>query len=70
MKYFLMDLREEIIWRIGWLSGYKTAENNYIRNHDTILFYTMNPSDYTFNKIYNTFDDYQDRFNDKTKGNY
>ncbi len=66
-EIFPNGFKREIIWRIGWLSGYKTAENNYIRNHDTILFYTMNPSDYTFNKIYNTFDDYQDRFNDKTK---
>ncbi|MEA2065597.1 MAG: DNA methyltransferase [Thermotogota bacterium] len=29
----------EIVWRIGWVSGYKTAIERYIRNHDTILFY-------------------------------
>ena len=66
-EIFPNGFKREIIWRIGWLSGYKTIENNYIRNHDTILFYTMNPSDYTFNKIYNTLEDYQDRFNDVQK---
>ena len=32
------NFQREIIWRIGWLSGYKTIAKNYIRNHDTILF--------------------------------
>lgn len=32
------NFQREIIWRIGWLSGYKTIEKNWIRNHDTILF--------------------------------
>ncbi len=34
------NFQREIIWRIGWLSGYKTVDNNWIRNHDTILFYS------------------------------
>lgn len=34
------NFQREIIWRIGWLSGYKTTGNNYIRNHDSILFYS------------------------------
>ena len=29
----------EIIWRIGWISGYKSAANKFIRNHDTIYQY-------------------------------
>lgn len=33
------NFQREIIWRIGWLSGYKTADKNWIRNHDTILFW-------------------------------
>lgn len=41
----------EIIWRIGWVSGYKSSVNNWIRNHDTILFYSKN-KDYIFNKEY------------------
>ncbi|HFC6625376.1 TPA: DNA methyltransferase, partial [Neisseria meningitidis] len=34
------NFQREIIWRIGWVSGYKTTVSNYIRNHDTILFYS------------------------------
>ncbi|OOQ37442.1 site-specific DNA-methyltransferase, partial [Helicobacter pylori] len=29
------NFRSEIIWRMGFLSGYKTAAKKYIRNHDT-----------------------------------
>lgn len=46
------NFQREIIWRIGWLSGYKTADNNWIRNHDTILFYSKNAERLVFNKIY------------------
>ncbi|MCY7007942.1 site-specific DNA-methyltransferase [Fusobacterium simiae] len=45
------NFQREIIWRIGWVSGYKTSVNNYIRNHDTILFYSKNKEFY-FNKHY------------------
>ncbi len=41
--------QREIIWRIGWISGYKSAAKNWIRNHETILFYTRSES-FTFNK--------------------
>lgn len=46
------NFQREIIWRIGWLSGYKTLDNNWIRNHDTILFYSKNSSALKFNKKY------------------
>ncbi len=42
--------QREIVWRIGWLSGFKTRARNWIRNHDTILFYTRDPARFTFNK--------------------
>jgi adenine-specific DNA-methyltransferase len=42
----------EIIWRIGWISGYKARANNWARNHDTILFYAKDKSHFTFNKIF------------------
>jgi site-specific DNA-methyltransferase (adenine-specific)/adenine-specific DNA-methyltransferase len=42
--------QREIVWRIGWLSGYKTAARNWIRNHDLIFFYTRDPRAFTFNK--------------------
>ncbi len=57
------NFQREIIWRIGWLSGYKTIANNYIRNHDTILFYSNNPDNFIFNKLYNTRKDFVERFN-------
>ncbi len=39
------SFQREIIWRIGWVSGYKSAvKNNYVRNHDVILFYTKSDS--------------------------
>jgi len=41
----------EIVWRIGWISGYKSAAKNWIRNHDTLLFYKKGPT-FTFNKSY------------------
>lgn len=46
------NFQREIIWRIGWLSGYKTMENNWIRNHDTILFYAKNARELDFKKQY------------------
>lgn len=44
------NFQREIVWRIGWVSGYKTKAKNWIRNHDTILFYTK--GDLFFNKKY------------------
>lgn len=46
------NFQREIIWRIGWLSGYKTAANAYIRNHDTILFYSRHAPTLFFDKKY------------------
>lgn len=48
------NLQREIIWRIGWVSGYKSVADNWIRNHDTILYYTVNneKENRIFNKIY------------------
>lgn len=40
----------EIIWDISVLSGYKTLANNWIRGHDTILYYTKS-AQFTFNKL-------------------
>ena len=48
----LENFQREVIWRIGWLSGYKTGVSNYVRNHDSILFYSKNKNKMFFNKIY------------------
>lgn len=46
------NFQRAIVWRIGWLSGYKTTANNFIRNHDTILFYSKSREDLDFIKKY------------------
>ncbi len=60
------NFQREIIWRIGWLSGYKTMAKNYIRNHDTILYYSKNAEKTYFNKIYLERKDFVERFSDTT----
>jgi len=40
----------EIIWRIGWVSGYKTQVDAFVRNHDTIFFYSRSGRKGFFNK--------------------
>jgi adenine-specific DNA-methyltransferase len=63
------NFQREIIWRIGWVSGYKTATENWIRNHDVILYYTKNPDNYIFNKIYIPYPpDYERRGGGKPTG--
>jgi adenine specific DNA methylase Mod len=46
------NFQREIIWRIGWISGYKSADKNWVRNHDTILFYSKNAEKLKFKKNY------------------
>lgn len=47
------NFRSEIIWRIGWVSGFKTQKKGWIRNHDTILYYLKSPTaKEAFNKEY------------------
>ncbi|MDO4566421.1 MAG: site-specific DNA-methyltransferase [Oscillospiraceae bacterium] len=45
------SFQREIIWRIGWISGYKSADKNWIRNHETIFYYSKS-DDFVFNKEY------------------
>ncbi len=42
--------QREIVWDTQVLSGYKTMVKNWIRGHDSILFYTKNQKDFLFNK--------------------
>ncbi len=56
------SFRNEIVWRIGWVSGYKTQKVGWIRNHDIILYYVKNKSGYVFNKAYIPYpEDYKRR---------
>ena len=62
------NFQREIIWRIGWLSGYKTKDKNWIRNHDTILFYSKNNLEMkkSFNKYYLYNIDFKEYIDEKT----
>jgi DNA modification methylase len=44
------NCRREIIWRSGWVSGFKTRAKNWVRNHDTLLYYVKDSANFTFNK--------------------
>ena len=57
------NFQREIVWRIGWLSGFKTKANNFIRNHDTILYYSKNSKEVFFKKVYIQKKDFVPRFN-------
>jgi adenine-specific DNA-methyltransferase len=62
------NFQREIIWDISVLSGYKTIANNWIRGHDTILFYSKDPSNILFNKQKMPHrKEYLDRFNKTEK---
>ena len=48
-----MHFRNEVIWRIGWVSGFKTQKLGWIRNHDVILYYLKSDeAKKLFNKEY------------------
>ncbi len=44
--------QREIVWRIGWISGFKSRARGWIRNHDTLLFYAKGGRPATFHKEY------------------
>lgn len=45
--------QREIVWRIGWVSGFKARANNWIRNHDLIFFYVKDPQRFVFHRQVN-----------------
>jgi len=60
------NFQREIIWDISVLSGYKTIANNWIRGHDSILFYSKNSKLLKFNKVKTEHSEkYLARFNKK-----
>ena len=57
------NFRREIVWDIAVLSGFKAAAKNWIRGHDTILYYVKSAG-YTFNQQRQAHrKEYLDRFN-------
>lgn len=52
------NFRNEIVWRIGWVSGFKTQKRGWIRNHDTVLYYLKSTqAAKRFNKEYLPYPD-------------
>lgn len=45
------NFRREVVWRSGWVSGFKAAAKNWVRNHDILLYYVKDHREaFTFNK--------------------
>ncbi len=45
------NFRREIIWNVGSVSGFKSKVKGWVRQHDSILYYTKS-NNFTFNKQY------------------
>ncbi|MDR0540042.1 MAG: site-specific DNA-methyltransferase [Spirochaetaceae bacterium] len=52
------NFQREIIWKLSAVAGYKSLVNNYVRGHDTILFYSKSKK-FFFNKIYKPYNEQQ-----------
>lgn len=52
------NFQTEIIWVLEGASGYKSLVNNYVRGHDSILFYSKN-NKFKYNKTYLPYDEKQ-----------
>jgi DNA modification methylase len=63
------NFQREIVWRIGWISGFKSNAKNWIRNHDTIYYYVKDRKNFIFNKQYLPYpEDYVRRDGKKPTG--
>jgi DNA modification methylase len=58
------NFQREIIWAIQTASGFKSTVNNWIRSHDTLLYYTKSDNK-TFNKEFSELDERTKRRYDK-----
>ena len=62
-EVFSNNFEREVIWSFDTKSGYKSAVKNWIRSHDTILFYSKVHDKKIFNKQFSPYDDkYLERF--------
>lgn len=62
------NFQRELIWRIGWVSGYKSVADNWVRNHETVLYYTKNKEQRIFNKSYVPYPPDYERWGGRPKG--
>jgi adenine specific DNA methylase Mod len=56
MDEVFKGFEREIVWAFDTKSGYKTITNNWIRSHETILYYSKNSDSKVFNKQYLSYD--------------
>ena len=52
------NFRREIIWAMSAASGFKGLVDNFVRGHDTILYYSKG-NDHVFNKLFLPYDEKQ-----------
>lgn len=52
------NFQREIIWKMSAASGFKALVDNFVRGHDTILFYSKGKTK-TFNRLFKEYDDAQ-----------
>ena len=64
----LFTFQREIIWDIQVLSGFKTIAPNWIRGHETLLFYTASDK-YMFNKLRQPHSEKYERMFNRTDEN-
>ena len=58
------NFQREIVWDITVLSGYKSVAQNWIRGHESLVYYSKNSTNFIFNKQYTEHDEkYLSRFN-------
>lgn len=62
------NFQREIIWSNETSSGFKAQANNWVRGHDTILYYTKS-QDFYFSKLYYPLDEKTIKRYDKTDEN-
>lgn len=64
------NFRRDIAVSTGWALGFKTSANNWIKGHDTILFYSKS-SNYKFKKLYKEYSiDYESRAKKDENGRF
>ena len=51
------NYRRELIWSLKTASGFKSAVNNFVRSHETILYYAKDQSQCVFNKSFGGYSD-------------
>jgi len=52
------NFQREIIWSLAGVAGFKSLANNFVRGHDTLLYYSLSP-DAVFNKEYLPYNEKQ-----------